>query len=77
MWLKVRDFAQLGSFYDFTQLPDEQQFNLVFKEGEFIDSREIGKNRFALYKLCEFFVELQYNVLQNKLVNKLVFQNFT
>ena len=58
-------------------LSDEQQFNLVFKEGEFIDSREIGKNRFALYKLCEFFVELQYNVLQNKLVNKLVFQNFT
>lgn len=65
------------SFYDFTQLPDEQQFNLVFKEGEFIDSKEIGKNRFALYKLYGFFVELQYNVLQNKLVNKLVFQNFT
>lgn len=65
------------SFYDFTQLPDEQQFNLVFKEGEFIDSREIGENRFALYKLYGFFIELQYNVLQNKLVNKLVFQNFT
>lgn len=65
------------SFYDFTSLPDEQQFNLVYNEGQFIDSREIGKYRFALYKLYGFFVELQYNVLQNKLVNKLVFQNFT
>ena len=31
------------SFYEFTQLPDEQQFNLVFKEGEFIDSEKVGK----------------------------------
>lgn len=64
------------SFYEFTRLPDRQQFNLVFKEGEFIDSREIEKNWFVLYKLYGFFVELQYNVLQNKIVNKLVFKSF-
>lgn len=62
------------SFYEFTQLPDEQQFNLVFKEGEFIDSREIGGNRFVLYKLYGFFVELQYNISENSIVNKVAFQ---
>lgn len=36
------------SFYEFTRLPDEQQFNLVFKEREFIDTREIGENRFPI-----------------------------
>lgn len=61
------------SFYDFTILSEERQFELVFKEGEFIDFREVEMNRFVLYKLYSFFVELQYDILQNNIVSKVVF----
>lgn len=63
------------SFYDFTILSEERQFELVFKVGEFIDFREVEMNRFVLYKLYSFFVEFQYNILQNKITHQIVFQN--
>lgn len=63
------------SFFDYTILSEEQQFELVFTEGEFIDFKEVGVHRFVLYKLYSFFVELQYDILQNCIVNKVVFQN--
>lgn len=63
------------SFYDFTLLPDQHQFDLVFKDGEFIDFREVGNSKFVLYKLYGFFVELQYDILQNSIVNKIVYQS--
>jgi len=29
------------TFFEFTLLPQEEQYNLVFTEGEFIDFREV------------------------------------
>lgn len=54
------------SFFDFTLLVDEQQFELVFTEGEFIDFQDVGSSKFVLYRLYGFFVEIQYDVLQNR-----------
>lgn len=65
------------SFYEFTRLPDKQQFNLVFLEGYFIESRELVNSRYALYKLYYFFVEIEYNFSQNNIVGKIVFQKPT
>jgi hypothetical protein len=62
------------NFYEFTLLSDVNQFDLVFKEGVFIDFRETGDRRFTLYKLYSFFVEVQYEISQNKIVGKVVFQ---
>ena len=62
------------SFFDFTLLVDEQQFELVFTEGEFIDFQDVGSSKFVLYRLYGFFVELEYDVLQNHIINKIVFQ---
>ncbi len=62
------------SFFDFTLLVDEQQFELVFTEGEFIDFPDVGSSKFVLYRLYGFFVELEYDVLQNHIINKIVFQ---
>lgn len=62
------------SFFDFTILSEEQQFELVFKDGEFVDFKEVGVHRFVLYKLYSFFVEFQYNILQNTITSKVVFQ---
>lgn len=62
------------SFYSFTPLPDEKQYELVFTDAEFINFREVGSSKFVLYRLYGFFVELQYDVLQNHIMNKIVFQ---
>lgn len=62
------------SFFDFTLLVDEQQFELVFTEGEFIDFQDVGSSKFVLYRLYGFFVELEYDFLQNHIINKIVFQ---
>ena len=62
------------NFYEFTILSDNEQFDLVFKKGKFIDFNEIGKSRFVLYKLCGFFVEIQYEMEKNRIIEKVVFQ---
>lgn len=62
------------SFFDFTNLSEEQQFELIFTEGEFIDFQDVGSSKFVLYRLYGFFVEIQYDVLQNHIINKIVFQ---
>lgn len=62
------------SFFDFTLLPDEQQYELVFTDAEFMDVREVGSSKYVLYKLYGFCVELEYNILQNKIVNEFVFK---
>ena len=62
------------SFYSFTPPPDEKQYELVFTDAEFINFREVGSSKFVLYRLYGFLVELAYNILQNKIVKKVVFQ---
>lgn len=37
-------------FYEFTLLPDSEQFDVVCREGEFISFREICNSIYTLYK---------------------------
>jgi 5-hydroxyisourate hydrolase-like protein (transthyretin family) len=57
------------SFYEFTQLSEEGQYELVFKEGEFLNSSTKNDLKFALYKLYSFFVEVVYDAQRNKVVS--------
>jgi len=57
------------SFYEFSQLPQEEQYELAFTKGEFIDVSEKDNVRFALYKLYDFYVEVVYDFVNNKIVN--------
>ena len=54
------------SFYEFTQLPEEQQYDLVFTKGEFIDASIKDNVKFVLYSLFGFFVEVIYDSVDNK-----------
>ncbi|KFC19694.1 hypothetical protein [Chryseobacterium sp. FH1] len=63
------------SFYEFTQLSDEEQYELVFKEGEFLNYSIKNDLRFTLYKLKNFFVEVVYDARENKIVNLSSFMN--
>ena len=57
------------SFFEFTQLSKQQQYELVFNEGEYTDVAEIGESKYVLYKLYGFFVEVEYKIKENKIVN--------
>lgn len=63
------------SFYEFTQLSEEGQYELVFKEGEFLNSSSKDDLKFALYKLNSFFVEVVYDSQKNKVVSLTSFMN--
>jgi len=54
-------------------MSEEQQYDLVFQAGEFLTYRLKLNRRFALYALYRFFVEIEYDVKSNKIVNKVSF----
>lgn len=57
------------SFFEFTQLSQEAQYELAFTHGEFIDASEKDDMRFALYKLYSFYVEIVCDSTNNKIIN--------
>ncbi|WP_159474782.1 hypothetical protein [Chryseobacterium sp. 18068] len=63
------------SFYEFTQLSDEQQYDLLFRNGEFLNYSVRNNVKFALYKLYNFFVEVVYDNENNKIINLSSFMN--
>lgn len=57
------------NFYHFHQ----EQYYIVFNGGEYLDVRYEEKRWFALYTVGLFFVEVEYNQEDNKIVNKRAF----
>ena len=51
-------------------LPNHDQYDLVFIKREYITNRKEGGSRFALYALYRFFVEIEYNIKNNRIVGK-------
>ena len=65
--------AKKITLYEFRGLSDQEQYHLVFNEGTFIDSKIYGNQRFGLYALDMFFVEVEYDNKRNKIINKIAF----
>ena len=61
------------SLYDFKNLSDHEQYDVVFNEGTFIDALFEENTRYALYAVDLFFVEIEYDVARNKIVGKTSF----
>jgi len=63
------------SYYDFKNLPDQSQQELVMSEGIIIS--EVYKNelRFVLYELSSFSVEIVYSTVNGKIESFTAFQN--
>lgn len=63
------------SYYDFKNLSDRSQQELVLAEGRIIN--EIYKNelRFVLYEVASFTVEIVFNTVNNKIESLTAFQN--
>ena len=50
---------------EFDQLSEEQQINLLRSYGALVAERVTGGNRFYLYALSSFYVELYHDLSQN------------
>lgn len=61
------------TLYEFLALPDQDQYDIIFNVGEYLDLRLDESRRFVLYAVDMFFVEVEYNALENKIVNKRAF----
>lgn len=63
------------SYYDFKNLTDQSQQELVMSEGIIIS--EVYKNelRFVLYELSSFSVEIVYSTVNGKIESFTAFQN--
>jgi len=58
------------NFYKFLQLNDQQQYQAVWEHGVHIDDIIHNKIHYQLYSISNFYVEIHYDALSNKIVGK-------
>ncbi|KNB60225.1 MULTISPECIES: hypothetical protein [unclassified Chryseobacterium] len=63
------------SYYEFTNLPDEMQFDIVLSQGKMINENTVSNSRYVLYELSSFSVEIIYSLSKNKISGKNIFLN--
>ena len=62
------------SYYDFKNLPQQSQHELVIVEGKVIGETHKNELKFVLYELSSFSVEIVYTA-NNKIASLSTFQN--
>ena len=63
------------SYYDFKNLPNQDQCNFVIKEGRVMNERISDTLKYVLYEVSYFTVEIIYNTINNKIEGMNIFQN--
>lgn len=58
---------------EFEILTESEQYVITFNKGEYIDFWINGNQRFALYSVENFFVEVEYDSDKNKIINLVSF----
>lgn len=53
------------TLYQFKLLPEQEQYNLVFNYGTFLDIHLTEQRRYVVYAVAKFFVEVEYDVEEN------------
>lgn len=60
--------------YEFLSLDDPLQYQAVWDLGKHIDDIIVDKVHYQLYAVGDFYVEIHYNVTENKIIGKLAFR---
>ena len=55
------------SLEEYKNLSDHEKYDMVFRQGEFIDFTVGEEINFVLYSLYNFFVEVEYDSIKNKI----------
>lgn len=56
--------------YEFSVLPEEEQYNILWSFGSHVDTHISNSIVINLYVINDFFVEVYYNVKENKILCK-------
>lgn len=67
--LQMKDLT----LYEFNIFNEEKQYYLIFNAGIFLDEHQENDKRFALYALYKFFIEVEYDITKNMIINKVSF----
>ena len=62
---------KVTSLSEFIKLPQELQFELLYKHGVYIGKQKIGKQTVVLFQLNSFYVEVYYKKYR-KLIDRIV-----
>jgi len=65
------------TLYQFKTLDEEEQYNTVWNNGVLIAGRTSKEDKFLLYQIDGFYVELKYDVDMNKTVELRSFDNLS
>ncbi len=60
---------------EFNKLDNHNKFDVTFNQGTFLEYFINGNQRFALYSIFKFYVEVEYYSLENKIVNIISFED--
>lgn len=63
------------SYYDFKNMTNQSQYEMVVKEGRIINETHKDGLKFVLYEMSSFSVEIVYNMNDNKIASLSAFQN--
>lgn len=63
------------SYYDFKNLPNQAQFDLVINQGDRVNETIIHNLKYVLYTVSFFSVEIIYNIPDNRISGINVYQN--
>jgi len=63
------------SYYDFKNLPDQAQCNIVMNQGRVMNETTIDKLKYVLYEISYFTVEIIYNTANNTIAGMNIFQH--
>ena len=61
--------------YDYIILSEDEQFNAVWNNGIHIDTFVNGNVKINLYAINDFFVEIYYDTVLNKIIAKKHFKH--
>ncbi|TDT41957.1 hypothetical protein CLV90_3189 [Maribacter spongiicola] len=54
--------------YDFNKLSNHDKYDTIFTKGQFVDTVTEGSIKYVLYALSYFWVEVEYDSKNNKIV---------
>lgn len=60
---------------EFDKLSEHERYDIIFTQGDFIEYWINGNQRFALYGVFMFYVEVEYNAIENKIKNMISFDD--
>lgn len=78
MYLAINNLKQTAmtiSYYDFKNLPNQSQCDIVLNQGHLMNETIKDELKFVLYEISSFSVEIVYNNKNNRIAAMNVYQN--